>query len=37
MFVVRTTQSRLKPDSDHLPSEPVIIDRRANAMLGDNP
>ncbi|WP_104196596.1 FdhF/YdeP family oxidoreductase [Cryobacterium sp. M15] len=34
MSVVRTTQGRLKPVSDHMLAEPVIIARMANATLG---
>jgi formate dehydrogenase major subunit len=36
MSVVRTTQGRLEPVSDHLLAEPVIIARMAAATLGDD-
>jgi formate dehydrogenase major subunit len=36
MSVVRTTQGRLKPVSDHLLAEPVIIARMASATLGED-
>ena len=36
MSVVSTTQSRLKPVSEHLLSEPVIIARMASATLGED-
>ena len=36
MSVVHTTQGRLRPVSEHLLSEPVIIARMAQATLGDN-
>ncbi|MBH0053203.1 FdhF/YdeP family oxidoreductase [Salinibacterium sp. SWN139] len=36
MSVVRTTQGRLKPVSDHLLAEPVIIARMAIATLGED-
>ena len=36
MSVVRTTQGRLKPVSDHLLAEPVIVARMARATLGDD-
>ncbi|MDJ0378176.1 FdhF/YdeP family oxidoreductase [Cryobacterium sp. PH31-L1] len=36
MSVVRTTQGRLEPVSEHLLAEPVIIARMAHATLGDD-
>ena len=36
MSVVRTTQGRLEPVSDHLLAEPVIVARMARATLGDD-
>lgn len=36
MSVVRTTQGRLNPVSEHLLAEPVIIARMATATLGDD-
>jgi len=36
MSVVRTTQGRLDPVSEHLLAEPVIIARMATATLGDD-
>ncbi|GAB3136828.1 FdhF/YdeP family oxidoreductase [Marisediminicola antarctica] len=36
MSVVRTTQGRLTPVSDHLLAEPVIVARMARATLGDD-
>ena len=36
MSVVRTTQGRLKPVSEHLLAEPVIVARMARATLGDD-
>jgi len=36
MSVVRTTQGRLDPVSDHLLAEPVIVARMARATLGDD-
>ncbi len=36
MSVVRTTQGRLEPVSEHLLAEPVIIARMARATLGDD-
>ncbi|WP_104082106.1 FdhF/YdeP family oxidoreductase [Cryobacterium sp. Y11] len=36
MSVVRTTQGRLDPVSEHLLAEPVIIARMAHATLGDD-
>jgi formate dehydrogenase major subunit len=36
MSVVRTTQGRLEPVSEHLLAEPVIIARMATATLGDD-
>ncbi len=36
MSVVRSTQGRLDPVSDHLLAEPVIVARMANATLGDD-
>ena len=36
MSVVRTTQGRLDPVSEHLLAEPVIVARMASATLGDD-
>ncbi|WP_434619114.1 FdhF/YdeP family oxidoreductase [Arthrobacter sp. A5] len=36
MSVVRSTQGRLAPVSDHLLAEPVIVARMASATLGDD-
>jgi formate dehydrogenase major subunit len=36
MSVVRTTQGRLEPVSEHLLAEPVIVARMASATLGDD-
>ena len=36
MSVVRTTQGRLEPVSEHLLAEPVIVARMARATLGDD-
>lgn len=36
MSVIRSTQGRLKPVSDHLLAEPVIVARLAQATLGDD-